>query len=64
MAKNMRLKMARVGLGMTQFQLAERVGLKELEISRFETGRAHPGDDAKVRIAEALQKQPVELFDC
>lgn len=63
MATNMRLKTARVAMGMTQLQLAERVGKKEIEISRIETGRASPDPDTKRRIAEVLQKQTYEIFD-
>ena len=50
-------------LGMTQLQLAEKIGRKEIEISRFETGRAEPDTEAKRRIAEALRKPAFELFD-
>ena len=39
MASNNRLKAARVLKGMTQLQLADQVGLKEIEVSRIETGR-------------------------
>ena len=63
MGTNMRLKTARVAIGMTQLQLAERVGKKEIEISRIETGRACPDRDTKRRIAEVLQKNTYEIFD-
>jgi transcriptional regulator with XRE-family HTH domain len=45
MAANNRLKAARVLKSMTQLQLAELVGLKEIEISRFETGRGTPSPE-------------------
>jgi transcriptional regulator with XRE-family HTH domain len=45
-------------------QLAEKVGTREIEISRIETGRARPDADRKRRIAEILQKPAFELFDC
>ena len=64
MASNKRLKAARVLRGLTQLQLAEMVGTKEIEISRYETGRGFPAPDAKRRIAEVLQKPAYELFDC
>ena len=64
MATNIRLRTARVSRGMTQLQLAEKVGTKEIDISRYETGRARPDPDTKRRIAEVLQKSPYELFDC
>ena len=64
MAQNNRLRAARALRGMTQLQLAEKVGTKEIDISRYETGRARPDPDTKRRIAEVLQKSPYELFDC
>ena len=62
MAANNRLKAARVLKGMTQLQLAELVGLKEIEISRIETGRADAATDLKRRIADVLGKPTFELF--
>ena len=64
MAQNNRLKAARVLRGMTQLQLAEKVGRKEIDVSRYETGRARPDPDTKRRIAEVLQKPTYEIFDC
>ncbi len=64
MAVNNRLRAARALMGMTQLQLAEKVGAKEIEISRFETGRARPDGEMKRRVAEVLQKPAIELFDC
>ena len=64
MALNYRLKAARVLVGMTQLQLAEKIGGKEIEISRVETGRARPGEELKRRIAEVLRKPAFEIFDC
>jgi DNA-binding XRE family transcriptional regulator len=63
MAANNRLKAARVLKGLTQLQLAERVGLKEIEVSRIETGRADADADLKRRIADVLQKPTFELFN-
>ena len=63
MAKNQRLRIARLVRGLTQLQLAEKVGRKEIEISRFETGRITPDTEVKRRIAEALQKPTFEIFD-
>jgi transcriptional regulator with XRE-family HTH domain len=64
MATNNRLKAARVAIGLTQLQLAERVGKKEIEISRYETGRARPDPETKRRIAAVLEKPEIEIFDC
>ena len=63
MATNTRLRAARVLLDLTQRDLAERVGLKEIEISRLETGRATPTPEIKARIAEVLKRSAYELFD-
>jgi transcriptional regulator with XRE-family HTH domain len=63
MAANNRLRAARVLKGFTQLQLAEKVGAKEIEISRYETGRARPDDEIKRRIVDVLQKPAFELFD-
>jgi transcriptional regulator with XRE-family HTH domain len=60
---NNRLKAARVLLGMTQRELAAKVGTKEIEISRVETGRSVPSDDLKRRISGALGKPTFEIFD-
>ena len=48
--------------GMTQLRLAELVGLKEIEISRIETGRISPDVALKQRIADVLGKPTFELF--
>jgi DNA-binding XRE family transcriptional regulator len=64
MAANNRLKAARVLMGMTQLQLAEKVGVKEIAVSRIETGRSQPDAGMKRRIADLLQKPAFELFDC
>lgn len=50
--------------GLTQLQLAEQIGLQEIEISRIETGRFQPSAELKARLAEVLQKPSFELFDC
>ena len=63
MAENVRLKAARVLAGLTQLQLADRIGKKEIEVSRFETGRAQPDAEVKRRIAEVLRRPAFELFD-
>jgi len=63
MATNLRWKAARVLRGLTQLQLADLVGRKEIEISRLETGRAQPEPHLKRRIAEILQKPAFEIFE-
>ncbi len=63
MATNQRLKAARVLKGLTQRQLAEKVGTREIEISSIETGRVTPDAAMKQRIAAVLEKPTFELFD-
>ncbi len=62
MAKNLRLRTARLLRGMTQLQVAESVGRKEIEISRLETGRAQANAELKTRIAAVLGKPVFEVF--
>lgn len=57
------MKAARVLKGLTQLQLAEQVGTKEIEISRIETGRSVPESNLRQRIANALSKPAWEIFD-
>ena len=63
MRQNRRLKAARVLRGMTQLQLAERIGLKEIDLSRFETGRSCPCPETRKHIAEVLDISVEELFE-
>ena len=63
MAENRRMAAARVLKGITQRQLAELVGTREIEISRIETGRVCPGAEVKRRIALVLGKPMFEIFD-
>ena len=63
MATNIRLRTARVAKGMTQLQLAEAIGRREIDVSRLETGRANPDLETKRRIAEILGQPPITLFD-
>ena len=64
MTTNIRLRTARVANNLTQLQLADKIGKKEIEVSRYETGRAQPDPDTKRRIAAILQKPTYEIFDC
>ena len=63
MAANTRMKAARVLKGITQLQLADKVGTREIEISRIETGRVQPTAELKQSIAEVLGKPTFELFE-
>ena len=56
------MKAARVLRGLTQRQLGEKVGLKEIDVSRVETGRLEPEPRLRQKIAETLGKPAFELF--
>lgn len=51
------LKNARRAQNVTQEVLAERVGTKKSNISRFESGNYNPSLDFLIKIAESLGKQ-------
>ncbi len=51
------LKSARKAQNVTQEVLAERVGTKKSNISRFESGKYNPSLDFLVKVAESLGKQ-------
>lgn len=62
MSEQRRMAAARVLKGRPQRQLAEKVGTREIESSRIETGRVAPDPDLNSRIAVALEKPTFELF--
>ena len=51
------LKSARKAQNVTQEMLAERVGTKKSNISRFESGRYNPSLDFLIKVADSLEKQ-------
>lgn len=51
------LKGARKAQNVTQEVLAERVGTKKSNISRFESGRYNPSLDFLIKVADSLGKQ-------
>jgi len=57
-----RIKELRRQAGLTQEQLAERVGLDARHLSRLEVGRNFPSLDSLERIAVALNVALVEFF--
>ena len=57
-----RLKVARIAAGMTQFDLAKRLNVPEVTISRIETGRVTAAPELKARIAAVLDRPTFELF--
>ena len=51
------LRDARKAQDITQEVLAERVGTKKSNISRFESGKYNPSLDFLIKVAESLGKQ-------
>lgn len=51
------LKDARKSQNVTQEVLAERVGTKKSNISRFESGKYNPSLDFLIKVADSLGKQ-------
>lgn len=62
MAKNWKLKEARDNKKMTQYDLAQAVGLKENQVAQIETGRLNPSYGLACRIAEAVGVDKKDLF--
>ena len=58
-----RIKELRKRAGLSQDQLAEKVGIESKYLSRIEVGKRHPSLDALERIADSLQVEMKELFD-
>lgn len=57
-----RIKEARLVLGLTQAQLAERAGVSESAIQMYEIGQRIPRDSVKAKLAEVLEKPIQDLF--
>jgi molybdate-binding protein/DNA-binding XRE family transcriptional regulator len=57
-----RVREARLAAGMSQQALAAQVGLSRQALSSLEAGRAIPGTDVALRLAQALQCQVEALF--
>ena len=56
------LKERRKALGLTQLQVAQKVGLAESAYQRYEHGRNEPSVGLAIRIARALDTTVEELF--
>ena len=57
-----KLKFLRMSNGMTQFDLAQKLGVSEKLISWWETGRGEPGTDTCFRISRILNTDVSELW--
>jgi ribosome-binding protein aMBF1 (putative translation factor) len=49
---------ARAAAGLTQAQLAERMGTAQSYVAKLESGRAHPTTDTLVKVAKATGTRP------
>lgn len=59
---NHNLKLYRIKAGLTQFDLAKRLGIKERVITFWETGRSEPQIEQAVDVARILEADPAEIF--
>ncbi len=57
-----RLSARRRALNVSQGELADKIGVKQATISRFETGKLAPGDDLRYSIAVALACEVVDIW--
>lgn len=60
--KRLNLKIKRIQKGLTQKELAERVGLTNQSISDYETGKLNPSYEVMKRISKELDSPVDELF--
>ena len=58
-----RIKELRKRAGLSQDQLAEKVGVESKYLSRIEVGKRDPSLDVLGRIADSLQVEMKEIFD-
>lgn len=56
-----KIKQYRVKNRLTQFQLAEKIGVSEFYISALETGRRNPGRKTLIKLANEM-KVPIETL--
>lgn len=61
MTKGERIKQCRLERGMTQKDLAEKMGISPIGISQYETGKRVPKGETIARIADALGADPIYL---
>lgn len=60
--KRLNLKIRRIQKGLSQKELAKRVGLTNQSISDFETGKLNPSFEVMKRISKELDSSVDELF--
>ena len=58
-----RIRAERTRIGLTQAQLAQKIGVKTNTISQWETGKRAPGYDALEQLSAALNCTPSSLLE-
>ena len=56
------LKLVRLGQGLRQWELAQKIGISHTKLSMIETGRLQPTDDIKKACAKVLKVPVKALF--
>lgn len=56
------MRKARLEAGLSQYQLADKLGTRQHQISRLETGRRRPSLSRVMRLAEAIGCPPEALL--
>ena len=60
-ALGLRIAILRMGLGFTQQELAERLGISRVAVSNLESGRSVPGERTVTLMAGLFRMEPFEL---
>lgn len=63
MTFSVRLKEERIKKGLTQTELAEKVGVNYTQIGRYENHGSQPGSDVLANLAKALEVSPDYLLN-
>ena len=56
------LKIARMRKGLTQEELAEKIGMAKITISAYEIGRSKPSLDVLIKLSDVLEVSIDELL--
>lgn len=56
-----KIKQSRIALALSQGELAEKLGISQVVLSRWETNKVKPSMKSIKKLAEALEVDPKEL---
>lgn len=59
---NLKLKFKRIELGLSQFELAQKIGVTNQTISEYERGKTKPNHENMIKMAKILGSTVQELF--